>query len=89
MATHCCWGVFSSLELVQTLPPNPAQWTVALALSNSRISKIENGSFLGLGLLDVHGHSGISGLVVCVAAGVHVGVCGSCCCRSHFEVCGS
>ena len=53
------------------------------------ISQMENDSFLELGLLDVHSHPGVGSLVVHVAAGVHVGVCDSCCCRRHVDVCGS
>lgn len=45
--------VCSSLELVQALPPNSLPMrTIALALSNGRMSKMESSLFSGLSLLE-------------------------------------
>lgn len=45
--------VFSSLELMQVLPPNtlPSS-TIILALSNSKMLEMENSPFSGLDLLE-------------------------------------
>lgn len=80
--------VFSSLEFsqahnlyCQSLPSH----TIALALSNDRISEMENRSFSGLGFKIVcaapRGHDKF---LVCATAGDHAGVCGPC---SHPRPC--